>query len=187
MRIQNPARMKDEEKEMNFTGPTVTSIQETEQLKNIVKHIIFWFVTIMLLQGVFHPVVVKGVSMEETYKEGQIRFVNMYAYVGVSPAKGDVIVLYGSKSEYGGYTDITYLLKRVVATEGDEIEAEDGTLFINGVQENAPDGVKGSSGVIPYQRVPEGHVFVMGDNREKSLDSRQVGAISRQYVIGKVW
>jgi signal peptidase I len=78
------------------------------------------------------------------------------------------------------------LIKRVVAVEGDTVEVKEGSLFVNGEQVAEPYVLE--QGVMPdfaAQEVPQGSVFVMGDNRRISYDSRVFGAIPLDYVLGK--
>lgn len=81
------------------------------------------------------------------------------------------------------------LIKRVIAVEGDELIIEDGKVIVNG-EELKEDYIKesGTNGNIRINKIPEGKVFVMGDNRDHSLDSRsnQVGLVDKDDIDGKV-
>ena len=96
---------------------------------------------------------------------------------------GDIIAFYYNNK---------ILLKRVIGVAGDWIEiTEDGTVYVNGEELDEPYVEEKSLGecdiVFPYQ-VPESRVFVMGDHRSVSIDSRSttVGCIADEYIIGKV-
>lgn len=108
-----------------------------------------------------------------------------------------VICLKSSRFQSGDLVAFYYnnkvLLKRVIGTAGDTIEIDDsGNVFVNGSQLDEPYITKKSLGQcdidFPYQ-VPDNRIFVMGDNRETSVDSRTtaVGCIADEYVIGKVF
>ena len=108
-----------------------------------------------------------------------------------------VVCLKSSRFESGDLVAFYYnnkvLLKRVIGTAGDTIEIDDsGNVFVNGSQLDEPYITKKSLGQcvidFPYQ-VPDNRIFVMGDNRETSVDSRTtaVGCIADEYVIGKVF
>ena len=108
-----------------------------------------------------------------------------------------VVCLKSSRFESGDLVAFYYnnkvLLKRVIGTAGDTIEIDDsGNVFVNGSQLDEPYFTKKSLGQcdidFPYQ-VPDNRIFVMGDNRETSVDSRTtaVGCIADEYVIGKVF
>ncbi|MCI6561000.1 MAG: signal peptidase I [Ruminococcus sp.] len=96
---------------------------------------------------------------------------------------GDIVAFYYNNK---------ILLKRVIGTSGDIIDiSEDGTVFVNGQALDEPYVSEKSLGEcdieLPYQ-VPDNRIFVMGDHRSVSVDSRStsVGCIADEYVIGKV-
>lgn len=108
-----------------------------------------------------------------------------------------VVCLKSSRFESGDLVAFYYnnkvLLKRVIGTAGDTIEIDDsGNVFVNGSQLDEPYITKKSLGQcdidFPYQ-VPDNRIFVMGDNRETSVDNRTtaVGCTADEYVIGKVF
>ena len=108
-----------------------------------------------------------------------------------------VVCLKSSRFQSGDLVAFYYnnkvLLKRVIGTAGDTIEMDDsGNVFVNGNQLDEPYITKKSLGQcdidFPFQ-VPDNRIFVMGDNREASVDSRTtaVGCIADEYVIGKVF
>ncbi|MBQ4346828.1 MAG: signal peptidase I, partial [Firmicutes bacterium] len=80
------------------------------------------------------------------------------------------------------------LIKRVVALPGDLLELGENGIFINGELSEAPEDMPDKS--IIYENmeiiVPEGYYFVMGDNRDSSMDSRAFGAIPAKSVSGKI-
>lgn len=81
------------------------------------------------------------------------------------------------------------LIKRVIAVEGDYVEIKDGKVYINGeqLQENyLPEGTVTKGGYYNNIRVPQGYVYVMGDNRAESVDSRKFGCIPLEKIEGKV-
>jgi signal peptidase I len=79
-------------------------------------------------------------------------------------------------------------IKRIVAVGGDEIEGHDGRVYVNGrpVQEPYVVG-SGTTSPFPSTRVPEGQIFVMGDNRSNSDDSRNFGAVPLDSVVGRAF
>ncbi len=108
-----------------------------------------------------------------------------------------VVCLKSSRFQSGDLVAFYYnnkvLLKRVIGTAGDTIEIDDsGNVFVNGSQLDEPYIMQKSLGQcdidFPFQ-VPDNRIFVMGDNREASVDSRTtaVGCIADEYVIGKVF
>lgn len=87
----------------------------------------------------------------------------------------------------------TSYIKRIIAVEGDHIEIKDGKVYLNGLElqeEYLDKGVTtnmGMYGVFSDVVVPKGYVFVMGDNRDHSTDSRSFGCIPVEKIEGKVW
>lgn len=135
----------------------------------------------VLAAMLFFPIFrVTGSSMEPTLEPKEI-----------------VVCLKSSRFQSGDLVAFYYnnkvLLKRVIGTAGDTIEMDDsGNVFVNGNQLDEPYITKKSLGQcdidFPFQ-VPDNRIFVMGDNREASVDSRTtaVGCIADEYVIGKVF
>ena len=122
---------------------------------------------------------VSGSSMEPNLHEGELLITSNFFKFG----KGDIIAFY--------YND-SVLIKRVIATEGDVVNIEDdGTVFVNSVklEENYVKELsyKNCDITFPYQ-VPKDSVFILGDNRGVSIDSRSkaIGSISKDKIIGKI-
>lgn len=102
------------------------------------------------------------------------------------PERGDVVVLNPPE-----YSDEPYI-KRVIGVAGDEISFRDGDVYIDSERLDEPylDGAVTDCDGADYCEgftVPEGHVFVLGDNRAGSLDSRAFGPVPLDHVIGKAW
>ena len=99
-------------------------------------------------------------------------------------ARGDVIVF-----EHEGLKN---LVKRVIGLPGEYIEYNDNTLLVNGVGYKEPYIKNGiitdnfNLKDIGYEQIPEGYYLVLGDNRPDSMDSRDIGLISKEQIIGKV-
>ena len=132
--------------------------------------------------------VVDGESMESTLDPGDRVFVNKLSYRLHDPGRGDVVVLH----EITGPNERD-LIKRVIALPGEEIEMTNCVVRIDGFVLNEPyldptivtPGRCG--GDIARQTVPANHVFVMGDNRPGSHDSRAIGPISFDAVVGRAF
>ncbi len=87
------------------------------------------------------------------------------------------------------FTKTSYI-KRVIGVAGDHIKIEDGKVYINDVEQNEPylrEGITTDGGNYNDIVVPEGYIFVMGDNRPHSTDSRTFGCIPVEKVESKVW
>ena len=141
-------------------------------------------VLVLVFSFVFRIIQVDGSSMVPTLTNGDKLIV---WGAGYTPERGDVVIV-DSYTTYG-----KPLVKRVIAKGGDtiSIDYEAGTVTVNGelLQEDyiAEPTYLGYDVTFPYT-VPEGTVFVMGDNRNNSLDSRSsyVGCIDERDILGKV-
>lgn len=137
------------------------------------------------------PVRVDGKSMLDTLVDGEIMLVDRTAYTFKTPARGDIVLCY-YPDEYYETQGLQYAtrVKRVIAVGGDTIETIDGEVYVNGekIDESylSPDRIGGQ--YVRAQKIPEGCVYVMGDNRSVSRDSRYetVGPIPLFRVVGKV-
>lgn len=132
----------------------------------------------------FRVVVVVGTSMEQTLIHGD-RLILISSTVYRNPQQGDIIV--ASKESFKGGECI---VKRVIATEGQTVDIRDGVVYVDGVALDEPylrDGTY-TDGFDSFPKVvEEGKIFVLGDNRGNSLDSRrsEIGYIDERQVLGK--
>ena len=134
----------------------------------------------VLISMLFLPVLrVTGTSMTPTFMNDELVICNKRSNF----KSGDVVAFYFNNK---------ILLKRVIGTAGDVIDIkEDGTVYVNGEILDEPyvnEKAFGECDIkLPYQ-VPDNRIFVMGDHRSTSVDSRStsVGCIADEYVIGKV-
>ncbi len=134
-------------------------------------------------------------SMEDTLLVGDFLFANKLLYgpklplVDLrlpairQPEPGDIIIF-----KYPGDPKIDYI-KRCVAVEGQTVELVDSKLYVDGVMQDE-EYTKYVFGSRPDRRfgpfkVPEGHIFMMGDNRDNSADSRAWGALDKKLIAGK--
>ena len=146
-------------------------------------------ITIGLRLFVFVPYEIPSGSMEDTIMPGDMVFSEKISYYTRTPQYGDIITF--ADPEVAGRT----LIKRVIATEGQTVELIDGYVYVDGVQLDEPYvGGKESYPLshtsanadvsFPYT-VPEGCVWVMGDNRTASQDSRYFGAVKIDTITGR--
>lgn len=148
-------------------------------LIDIIETIVLSVVLFLGINAVSSRIRVESISMQPTLFAGNFVFVNKLAYQWGEPGRGDVIVF-----RYPPDPDQVPYIKRVVGLSGDHISITNGKVYING-----------ELLVEPYLRtathpggewnVPEGHLFVMGDNRGNSSDSRAWGTVPIENVIGK--
>jgi signal peptidase I len=143
-------------------------------------------IAIVIMQFI-KPTIVKEHSMEDTLHPNDYIFLSKQAYtLGGEPERGDIVVFHSSLESEDGTTK--NLIKRVIATEGDTVEIHDGTVYVNDEAIEEPYTKDGyTDGQMPEITVPEGDLFLLGDNRQSSRDSRDpsVGFISEDEIIGK--
>jgi signal peptidase I len=179
--------------------PRVRSGEERRAPTSVLRNVVEWVtilggalvvalvVTRFLIQAFFIP----SLSMFPALAEGDRVLVNKLSYRLHEINRGDLIV-FERPSDDGGPGQVKDLIKRVVGLEGEQIEARGGRVLIDGRPLSEPylaPGVE-TTDFEPVE-VPAGHVFVMGDNRGDSRDSRFFGPLPEELVIGrafvKVW
>ena len=144
---------------------------------------------VIIRNFLFTSYLVSGGSMEPTLHDGDRVIVNRIGYIVGDIDRQDVIVFHFSEQED--------YVKRVIGLPGDEIEYVNDVLYVNGeqVDENYLEidnpnilqtGTFTLEGLTGKQTVPEGHLFVLGDNRDGSTDSREFGFIPMENVVGEV-
>lgn len=165
-------------------------------------------IAIMLQSFVIKPVMVISGSMSPTIKVGDRLFTDRVTYYFRKPRRGDIVVwryppgdpkslntnnlFYWPFEQIGETLHLTHqtgsppFVKRVIATEGETIELKRGLLYINGQRVNEPYIVRDYSDYGPY-KVPKGKLFVMGDNRPNSRDSRAFAPVPVRAVIGRAF
>jgi signal peptidase I len=124
---------------------------------------------------------VYGSSMEPNLHTDQRLVVEKVSYRLHNPRRGDVVVI--RMPERGP----ELLIKRVIGLAGETLEARDGVVYIDGQPLDEPYLVRKTSGNYGPTTVPEGNVFVMGDNRGASNDSRIFGPVPLDRVVGRAW
>jgi signal peptidase I len=181
-------------------------------VRELLETALFILLIFFIVRGMVQNFKIEGSSMEPTLHTGQYILVNKLVYFHFDlnapmrllpgqeelpqriiypfyqPRRGDIVVF-----EYPQDVSKDYI-KRVIGLPGDQVEIRDGQVFVNGYQieqpylEGAPTycviGYACQSGIVT---IPEGHLFVMGDNRSNSSDSREWGPLSFDRVIGQAW
>ncbi len=124
---------------------------------------------------------VYGQSMEPNLHHSQRLVVEKVSYHFHGPRRGDVVVLKSSKH------DSELLIKRVVGLPGERVEIHDGLVYIDGVPLAEPYLTQRTGGHIEPIVVPPLHVYVLGDNRSFSNDSRSFGPVPLENIVGRAW
>lgn len=152
-------------------------------------HDLLWMLAVIMVAFLvfFRIIVVSGPSMKQTLLDGDyLLLISNLSYH--DPKQGDVVVV--SKRSYD---DGKPIVKRVIATEGQivDMDFENGIVYVDGLPleedyVNTPTNL--DEGTVFPQIVEEGCVFVMGDNRNNSKDSRspEIGQVDTRQILGKV-
>lgn len=135
----------------------------------------------------FAPFIVDGESMAPTLHSGERLIVTKIVYLWGEPQRGDIVVFHATQTrDY---------IKRVIGLPGETVEIRDDRLYINGEEVPEPyleeyrrktqeAGLKLTEDYGP-ETVPEGAYFVLGDNRRNSQDSRMIGMIPKDQIVGR--
>ena len=140
-------------------------------------------VVLFLTIFVMRHTVVDGSSMNNTLQNGQHLLISDLFY---EAKRGDIVVLQSKDINID-----TPIVKRIIALGGDRIKMENGVVFVNGKaleEKYVLDGCHMSSVPIDFPEftVKKGHVFVLGDHRDRSSDSRVFGEVDERCILGKV-
>ena len=153
-----------------------------EWIKVILTAIVIAFIITQFIR----PTLVRGESMYPTLAEDDYLIVNKISYKAKTPKRGDIIVFKTNLLQEDGTSKD--LVKRVIATEGDHLIIKNFKVYVNGkIIEEPYIKEQYTSGDIDII-IPKNKIFAMGDNREKSLDSRydEVGLVDEEDLMGKV-
>src|SRR5919202_4006349 len=164
-----------------------TSNKENTPGTLLLEFLIILLVTFALVFGIVRPFIaevfyIPTESMVPTLEVGDRVLVSKVIYHFSGPQRGDIVVFESPDEDQD-------LIKRVVGVAGDNIKVVRGSLYVN--------GERWEEAYLNYERpdesaygpitVPEGHVFVMGDNRADSADSRYIGPVPMDYLVGKAF
>lgn len=123
---------------------------------------------------------VEGYSMEPTLYGHQRLIIEKLSYRFTQPERGDIVVI-----KVDGFDEL--LIKRVIGLPGETLEIRNGVVFIDGRALDEPYVNGMPRGDYPPTKIPDGYIFVMGDNRNNSNDSRSFGPIPVDHIVGHAW
>jgi signal peptidase I len=157
-----------------------------KQIKEYALSIVVAIIIALTLRNyVFARADVEGNSMVSTLHDKDVIFVEKISLITHSIKRGQIIIFDSQNSNGDIY------VKRVIGIEGDEIEIKNGNVYLNGnilTEEYLDQGTETSPGSFMNDRdkykVPKDHVFVLGDNRNNSLDSRTLGPVNIKNIKG---
>ncbi len=159
-----------------------SDLSPAEVLADMVKTMLLALLLALLIRTFFVEVyLVFGPSMEPSLYEGERVLVNKLAYRLREPRSGEVVVF----AEPGGKN--RSLVKRVVGISGQKLEVRSGSVFLDGEMVREHYVISPSEDTVPPQTIDEGKIFVMGDNRSNSVDSRYFGPVAVDAVRGKAF
>jgi signal peptidase I len=127
------------------------------------------------------PRTVHGQSMEPCLHENERVIIDLISLRWRAPQRGEIIVLRLPNRRSDP------LIKRVIGLPGDTVAIRGGEVLVNGEVLNEPYLDQGTPGRMAAKVVPEAHVFVLGDNRGASNDSRYFGMVPYENVLGRAW
>ena len=157
-------------------------------IKEWVPYIIIIIVIVLLRTYIITPVIVRGDSMYDTLKDGEVLFLSKISYKVHEIKRFDIVVI---KDQTSGF-----IIKRVIGLPGDNIEYKDDTLYINGKKNNKKftddvtrdftlEDICEIKNTTCNNKIPDDMYLVLGDNRDVSADSRVKGLIEKDMLIGK--
>lgn len=150
-------------------------------LKSLLPYIIVIVVVILIRTFIIAPIQVVGTSMTPNLEDGELMLLNKIKYKVSDIQRFDIVVVdYSTKP----------LIKRVIGLPGETVEYKDNTLYINGkeVKENfKKNGETNDYNITKtgYKTIPKDKYFVVGDNRINSADSRVIGLVDKDQILGK--
>ncbi|MEX1255019.1 MAG: signal peptidase I [Dehalococcoidia bacterium] len=178
-------------------------------LREAAETVILAVLIFLFVRAVVQNFQVEGSSMQPTLQNGWYLLVNKAIYFEINlenvhkfvpfvdpgddptrylfrgPQRGDVIV-FRDPAIAQGQPERDFI-KRIIGEPGDVVEVRDQTVFINGRPLDEPYIFEKPSYTCAPERIPEGHYFVLGDNRNNSSDSHLWGPVPRENIIGMAW
>lgn len=174
--------MSEEETATQTTGEPPSFARWLTEL--VVMVVVAFILAMGIRTYVVMPYTIPTGSMIPTIGIGERVLANKFIYRFTEPEPGDIVVL----DDPTGTAD--NLIKRVIAVGGQEVDIEDGKVWVDGVALDEPytHGAKSEMGDVPLpMTIPEGEVWLMGDNRTNSTDSRFFGPQPVENVHGKAF
>lgn len=168
----------DQETQAEEVKPVEEKTNWKRFLLDVVETVVLAVVLFIGINAVSARVRVDGISMQPTLEDGEFLLVNKMSYVFGEVERGDIIVFHFPLNPQ------EELIKRVIGLPGDHVVVKDSRVFINGQPLDEPYIAQAPLYYGDWV-VTEGHLFVLGDNRNNSNDSKDWGMLPRENVVGK--
>jgi signal peptidase I len=162
----------------NLPEAPVQSIKWGQIVLDIVETVVLAVVLFLGINAISARVRVDGFSMNPTLLNGEFVLVNRMAYRMGDMQRGDIIVFRSTTAP-----DLD-LIKRIIGLPGDQVDIQEGQVRVNGQALSEP-YIAAAPNYRGTWQVPEGHLFVLGDNRNDSSDSHQWGLLPFDNIVGK--
>lgn len=145
-------------------------------VKELLPYLVVIIIVILIKTFIVTPVRVNGASMDDTLHNKDIMLLSKISYKLHDIKRFDIVVIREGEE---------FIIKRVIGLPGEQVEYIDDKLYVNGkvIEENFKH--KQTDDYIPDHKIPADMYFVLGDNRGNSTDSRVLGYIPRQDILGK--
>jgi signal peptidase I len=173
-------------------------------IREAVQTIIMAVLIFLLLQTSFQSFRVKGASMMPNLQDGQYLLVNKAVYLNIRlgdaakyipflqregevvylfhpPRRGEVVVFHPPQNPQEDY------IKRIIGLPGETVAIKGGKVYVDGQPLDESFVREAPNYTMSAKKVPAGHYFVLGDNRNLSSDSHSWGTVPYQYLVGKAW
>ncbi len=157
-------------------------------MREWIKDLVLAAVIVIAVLVFVKPTIVSGSSMEPPMQDHNFLLVSRQAYTFGDEQRGDIIVFKSDLLDEKGKKKL--LVKRIIGLPGDSITIKDGSVAVNGTQlQEKYTQQDQTQGELSDYLVPDNALFVLGDNRDVSLDSRfsEVGCVNEEKVVGKVF
>jgi signal peptidase I len=176
-----------------YTADLVSQRPQLGCLLEIVETLALTLIIFVVIQNfIAQPYKVQQSSMEQTLLQEQYVLVDKLTPRFDAYKRGDIVV-FTPPADWVGEND-TPFIKRVIGVGGDTVEIHDGAVYINGEQLEEPYVYAENDGSLqpteasrPSWVIPDGELFLMGDHRQDSADSRAFGPVPVEQVIGRAW
>lgn len=167
--------LEDRQKGWDYIIETVT-----ELLKVIVISLV---IIIPVRYFLLQPFFVKGASMEPNFFDHEYLVIDEISYRFKEPHRGDIVVFRYPKDPR------QFFIKRIVALPNETIEIKNNTVYINGVKIDESQYLPTDNATVGnvFTKLGPTEFFVMGDNRNYSLDSRSFGPVTKEFIVGRAW